>query len=67
MPQPRPARWWHPGQLYARTLRYYERLQALEQRREQIAFRERRQDRDDIFSVHPRTFADLKRRGDGPG
>jgi hypothetical protein len=47
-----------------RILRYLDRLKLAEQRRRRALFAKQRQD-DDGLSVHPRTLAELKRRGYG--
>ena len=51
-----------PGQLYDQILSHLERLKSIEQRRQTASFGERRQHEDDIFSIHPRTLAEFKRR-----
>jgi hypothetical protein len=50
--------------LYARIMLYLDNLKFAEQRRRKAFFGKRRQD-DDVLSVHPRTLAELKRRGYG--
>jgi len=50
------------GRLYAQILPRLEKLKLVEQRYRKTLFAERRRHDDDIFSIHPRTLADLKRR-----
>lgn len=50
------------GRLYAQILTRLEKLKFVERRYRKTSFAERRQHDDDIFSIHPRTLADLKRR-----
>jgi hypothetical protein len=59
-----PTPWQRLGQAYSQCLQYLRRLQFIEQRRRLVSFGGRGKDHDDIFSTHPRTLADLKRRRD---
>jgi len=52
----------NPRRLYAQILCHLER-QSIEQRRRKGSLYER--GHDDMFSIHPRTLADLKRRDHG--
>jgi hypothetical protein len=62
-PQALPVPWRRIGEAYVRCRQFLRRLELIERRR-QLPSGKRSEDDRDIFSIHPRTLADLKRRGE---